>query len=405
MSSDSNRKYLILVPDGMSDIPGSSPTPMESARTPWMDKIASLGELGIAETIPKGMDAGSDVANLAIMGYSPSEIYTGRAPFEAISMGISLKPNDLAFRLNLVTLERNFTMMADHSSDHISTPEAHEIARSLEPEAEHLGLKIYPGVSYRNLLVWTDGPDGCITHPPHDIPGEPIAHFLPKGPGADVLIRLMLKSWKILENHPVNQRRAKRCQGTANSVWPWGQGRPPKIPTLKERFGIEGSVVAAVDLIRGIGKYAGLDIIDVIGATGYLDTNYEGKVEAALKSLENRDFVYLHVEAPDEAGHSGQKDLKIKAIEDFDNRILGPILTGLEKFAEWRILLMPDHCTPVNLRTHTSDPVPYVLLDSANWKADATTNLKFSETTAKSHNSEVQSGQLLINRLLNRESA
>jgi 2,3-bisphosphoglycerate-independent phosphoglycerate mutase len=215
----------------------------------------------------------------------------------------------------------------------------------------------------------------------------------------------MLKSWKILENHPVNQRRAKRCQGTANSVWPWGQGRPPKIPTLKERFGIEGSVVAAVDLIRGIGKYAGLDIIDVVGATGYLDTNYEGKVEAALKSLENRDFVYLHVEAPDEAGHSGQKDLKIKAIEDFDNRILGPILTGLEKFAEWRILLMPDHCTPVNLRTHTSDPVPYVLLDSANWKADATTNLKFSETTAKSHNSEVQSGQLLINRLLNRESA
>lgn len=374
MSSDSDVKYIILVPDGMADLPMpqlDGATPLKAAKTPWMDKLANAGTVGTARTIPEGMDPGSDVANLSIMGYSPREVYTGRAPFEAASMGVSLLPNDVAFRLNLVTLERNYTVMADHSADHISTAEAHDIIEEMVPVAEDFGLAIVPGVSYRNLLVWRDGPEHCVTHAPHDFPGEPIATKLPTGQGADVLLRLILKSWKLFETHSVNQRRKRRCQGPANSVWPWGQGRPPRIKTLKQRFGISGAVVAAVDLVRGIGKYAGLDLIDVPGATGYLDTNYQGKVDAALASLKEKDFVFLHVEAPDEAGHSGQLDLKIKAIEDFDEKVVGPILAGLHEFPRWRVLLMPDHHTPTSTRVHSSEPVPFILLDSEKWDPDA----------------------------------
>ncbi|HMK35292.1 MAG TPA: cofactor-independent phosphoglycerate mutase [Desulfomonilaceae bacterium] len=370
MSSVSETKYVILVPDGTGDLPVpelDGATPLEAAKTPWMDKMAAAGKIGLARTVPEGMEPGSDVANLSIMGYSPSEVYTGRAPFEAASMGVNLRKNDLAFRLNFVTLDRNYTMMADHSADHISTQEAHEIARSIAFEAEAFGMLLVPGVSYRNLLVWKDGPNGMVTHPPHDIPGEFIDKYLPAGPGSDVLLRFIIKSWKILEEHPVNQRRLKRCQGPANSVWPWGQGRAPKMQTLKQRFGISGAVVAAVDLVRGIGKYAGLEMMNVPGATGYLDTNYEGKVQAALTSLKDKDLVFLHVEAPDEAGHSGQRDLKIKAIEDFDEKVVGPVLEGLQEFPKWRVLLMPDHRTPVASRTHSAHPVPFVILDSADW--------------------------------------
>jgi 2,3-bisphosphoglycerate-independent phosphoglycerate mutase len=404
MSSVSDTKYLILVPDGMADLPVpelNGATPLKAAKTPWMDKMSATGKIGLARTVPEGMEPGSDVANLSIMGYSPSGVYTGRAPFEAASMGVNLRGNDLAFRLNLVTLERNYTLMADHSADHISTPEAHEIAQSLAFEAEELGLALVPGVSYRNLLVWKDGPDGVVTHAPHDIPGEDIAKFLPTGPGSDVLLRLIIKSWKILEEHPVNQRRLKRCQGPANSVWPWGQGRPPKMRTLKERFGISGAVVAAVDLVRGIGKYAGLEIVQVPGATGYLDTNYEGKAHAALESLKDRDFVFLHVEAPDEAAHSGQLDLKIKAIEDFDEKIVGPVLAGLREFPKWRVLLMPDHRTPISMRTHSADPVPFVLLDSGDWDpAGEVSGVAFDEQAAEASDWLVEDASKLMDMLL-----
>jgi 2,3-bisphosphoglycerate-independent phosphoglycerate mutase len=404
MSSVSETKYLILVPDGMADLPVpelSGATPLKAAKTPWMDKMAFAGKIGLARTVPEGMEPGSDVANLSIMGYSPSEVYTGRAPFEAASMGVNLQANDLAFRLNLVTLERNYTVMADHSADHISTQEANEIARSLAFEAEDLGLLLFPGVSYRNLLVWKNGPSGIVTHPPHDIPGQDISKYLPTGPGADVLLRLMIKSWRILEEHPVNQRRLKRGQGPANSVWPWGQGRPPKMQTLKERFGISGSVVAAVDLVRGIGKYAGLEIIEVPGATGYLDTNYEGKAQAALESLKEKNFTFLHVEAPDEAGHSGQIDLKIKAIEDFDEKIVGPVLEGLKEFPKWRILLTPDHRTPLSMRTHSTDPVPFVLLDSGEWDpAKEVTDQGFDEESAEATDWFVEDASKLMEMLL-----
>lgn len=408
MSLASKKKYLILVPDGMADAldpEGENGTSLETAKTPWMDRMAAAGLIGLTRTIPRGMDPGSDVANLSIMGYSPSEVYTGRAPFEAASMGVGLGADDLAFRLNLVTLDRNYTIMADHSADHISSPEAKEIVASIAPMVESVGLQLVAGVSYRNLMVWTNGPEGCVTNPPHDFPGRPIDDRLPSGPGASVLLRIIIKSWKILEHHPVNLRRVKRGQGPANSVWPWGQGKPPRVRTLNEQFGITGSVVAAVDLVKGIGEYAGLECIDVPGATGYLDTNYEGKVEAAFATLKEKDFVFLHVEAPDEAGHSGQRDLKIKAIEDFDERIAGPILRGLQEFGDWRILLMPDHQTPVATRLHSSEPVPFILLDSDQWNASSDEEVpRFSETRAQATGRYIDDATKMVRILLERES-
>lgn len=405
MLSDSKTKYLILVPDGMADsveLDSDVGTCLESAETPWMDKMAACGMVGSTRTIPQGMDAASDVANLSIMGYSPLEVYSGRAPFEAASMGIWLGPNDLAFRLNLVTLERNYTVMSDHSADHVTTTEAKEIISSLAPMVEDMGLYVHAGVSYRNLLIWRNGPEDIVTHPPHDFPGELVPIHYPSGPGADVLIRVIIKSWKILENHPVNVRRKNRCQGVANSIWPWGQGKPPRMRTLNERFGISGAVVAAVDLVKGIGAYAGLEPIHVEGATGYLDTNYQGKVQAALDALKDRDLVYLHVEAPDEAGHSGQRDLKLKAIQDFDEKVVGPILEGLSEFTHWRILLMPDHQTPVESRVHTSGPVPFILLDSEQWASrDPDDSSRFSEKAALGSGTVVNSASELIEILLN----
>jgi len=294
--------------------------------------------------------------------------------------------------------------MADHSADHISTAEAHEIMASLAPEIESMGMTVMPGVSYRNLLVWPDGPDKCVTHPPHDFLGEPIALKLPHGEGSDALLRLIVRSWKLLEDHPVNERRVKRCQGPANSVWPWGQGKAPRIPTLKDRFGITGAVVAAVDLVRGLGKYAGLDIIEVPGATGYLDTNYQGKVQCALDALKEKDFVFVHIEAPDETSHSGQIDLKIRAIEDFDEKVVGPILQGLEAFPRWRILLMPDHYTPIAIRTHSSDPVPFILLDSRQWSRSPNESTGgFTEEAAVSTGRVVEDGSKLIELLLSND--
>jgi len=407
MSSDSKIKYVIMVPDGMGDSPIpelGNVTPLKAAKTPWMDRMAAAGDIGLTRTVPQGMDPGSDIANLSIMGYSPLQVYTGRAPFEAAAMGVKLRENDLAFRLNLVTLERNYTIMADHSADHISTQEAKEIIAFLAPEIEAMGLSVLPGVSYRNLLVWRNGPEGCVTHAPHDFPGEEVAGRFPSGNGADVLLRLIVKSWKLLDEHPVNQRRRTRCQGVANSIWPWGQGKPPRIKTLKERFGITGSVVAAVDLIRGIGKYAGLEMREVEGATGYLDTNYQGKVNAALNALKKQDFVFLHVEAPDEAAHSGQLELKMKAIEDFDEKIVGPVLEGLQQYPRWRILLMPDHHTPTATRVHTSDPVPFILLDSKQWKkAPENSPNSFSEDAATAAGKMIDDATKMIEILLNRE--
>ena len=360
-------KLVILLGDGMADHPIDAldgKTPLEAAETPNMDRIARAGRGGLATTVPAGMPPGSDVANLAVMGYDPERYYSGRAPLEAAAMGVALGPDDVAFRCNLVNVDLEKGIMVDYSAGHISSEEGHELITSLSKAQSD--ARLYPGVSYRNLLVQekNDGLAADCT-PPHDITGQPIAGHLPKGEGSEILRELMASSVPILASHPVNLRRAAQGKRPANMIWLWGQGKAPSMPRFREMWGIEGAVISAVDLLKGMGVYAGLEVIDVSGATGVLDTNYEGKVAACLDALDRVDFVYLHVEAPDEMGHDGLLDKKIEAIRRFDRRIVGPVLAGLEKSGfDWRVLVLPDHPTPIALRTHTSEPVPFAMMGS-----------------------------------------
>jgi 2,3-bisphosphoglycerate-independent phosphoglycerate mutase len=359
-------KYIVLLGDGMSDekideLGGK--TPLQAAKTPNMDFMAKRGKLGLARTVPKGLPPGSDVANLSVFGYDPASCYTGRSPLEAASMGVELGKNDVAFRVNLINLHPHGSKiyMQDYSAGHISTADGRELLEELQ---KHLGddeFQFYPGVGYRHLLVWRNGQERITTIPPHDITGKDIVDFLPKGEGADRLINLMNSSQLIFHNHPQYKRRLEDNQHPANSIWLWGQGKSPQMATFADKFGLSGAVISAVDLIKGIGIYAGMEIINVPGATGYIDTNYRGKAEAALKALAHKDYVYLHVEAPDEASHSGELADKIRAIEDFDALVVGPVLDGIKEFGDYRILCTPDHPTPVKLMTHTSEPVPFIL--------------------------------------------
>ena len=338
-------------------------TPLEAARTPNMDWLAARGVFGLAHVIPKGFPPGSDVGNMSIMGYDPALYHTGRSPLEAASMGVALGPKDIAFRCNLVTFggSGSDTVMEDFTSGHITTEEAGTIIRDLAGALGGDGTEFFPGVSYRHLMVWRDGKEKMETTPPHDITGQNISGFMPKGDGADRLLELMAASQAILADHPVNQSRQARGQRRATSIWLWGQGRAPALPPLTKRFGIKGGVISAVDIIHGLGVYAGLQRIDVPGITGFLDTNYRGKGEYGVKSLENNDFVFIHVEATDEAGHMGDVEKKIQALEDFDEKVVGTVLKGMAHRKDWRVLLMPDHPTAIALKTHVSDPVPFVL--------------------------------------------
>lgn len=364
-------KYVVIIGDGMADRPLKElggKTPLQKAFTPNMDKIAAEGIIGIVRTIPRDFHPGSDIANLSILGYNPLEFYTGRAPFEAASIGIRLEEDDVPFRCNLVTLRYNKhktkAVMEDYSSGHITTEEAKELIHEIDRELGTEEIHFYPGVSYRHIMVWSKGEADIECVPPHDITGKDITDYLPIGIGEDVLRKMMLRSTGILERHPVNKKRLMSGMKPANSLWLWGQGKKPKLPTFREKYSLDGSLVSAVDLARGIGIYAGFEILDVPGITGYLDTNYLGKAEASLKALEKVDFAYIHVEAPDEAGHSGNYKDKIKAIEDIDALVVGTVIRGLEKFKEYRILLMPDHATPIEVRTHTDEPVPFAIFDS-----------------------------------------
>lgn len=359
-------KYIVLLGDGMPDEGIDSlggKTPLEFARTPMMDFMAKRGRLGLAKTIPAGYPPGSDVANLSVFGYDPRACYTGRSPLEAASMGVELGRDDVAFRLNLVNLRREngMILMGDYSSGHITTEEGRELVEALGRELGSEEFEFHPGVSYRHLLVWRNGRERLELTPPHDISGKCIDGHLPKGDGAPVLLDLMERSRSILEAHPLYRQRLDAGKTPANSIWLWGQGKAPRMETYQEKFGLTGAVISAVDLVRGIGVYAGLEVIKVPGATGYLDTNYRGKAEAALSALERLDFVYLHVEAPDESSHSGSIENKVRAIEDFDSMIVGPICEGMRKFGEYRILCTPDHPTPLRLMTHTSEPVPFII--------------------------------------------
>ncbi len=364
-------KYVVIIGDGMADRPIKEldgKTPLQQAFTPYMDRLAQGGIIGKVRTVPQGLYPGSDVANLSILGYNPLEFYTGRAPLEAASIGIHLHADDVPFRCNLVTLRydqyRKKAVMDDYSSGHITTEEAKELIQEIDKQLGTEDIHFHQGVSYRHLMVWSRGPVDIECIPPHDILGKEITDYLPVGNGEDIVRKMMLGSTGILERHPVNTERIKQGKKPANSIWLWGQGKKPALPTFKQKYSVDGALVSAVDLTRGIGIYVGFEILKVPGITGYLDTNYIGKAEESLRALKQVDFVYIHVEAPDEAGHSGNYRDKIKAIEDFDNLVVGTVLRGLEGFREYRILLMPDHATPVEIRTHSDEPIPFVIFDS-----------------------------------------
>lgn len=397
-------KILILLGDGMSDQPVAeldNKTPLQAAKTPNMDMMARNGLMGLAHTVPEGLPPGSDVANLSVFGYDPRTCYTGRSPLEALSMGIALGPDDVAFRMNMVTLKPHGSKvyMEDFSAGHIGSEESHQLVATLQEELGNERFQFFPGVGYRHLMVWRGGKDGMKAVPPHDISGKSILDYLPVGDGADELIWLMNAAQMALHKHPVNLAREKRGELSANSVWLWGHGKMPKLVSYREKFGLSGAVISAVDLLKGIGVCAGLDVINVPGATGYIDTNYQGKAEAALKAFEDHDFVYVHVEAPDEASHNGSLQHKIQAIEDFDRLVVGTVLEQAGRFDDLRILCCPDHPTPVALKTHTSDPVPFVIYRQSKPEGNGATG--YDEFQAKGTGLVVKEGHRLLEMLLN----
>ncbi|MEA3362503.1 MAG: cofactor-independent phosphoglycerate mutase [Thermodesulfobacteriota bacterium] len=399
-------KYIILLGDGMSDEPIAElggKTPMEAAKTPYMDRLSQTGKIGLAATVPEGYPPGSDVANLSVFGYDPADCYSGRSPLEAASMGVELGPEDVAFRMNFIWLEAHYgkLYMGDFSAGHISTEEARQLVETLQEELGGDDFNFFPGVSYRHLMVWKNGKDQLTFTPPHDISTYSIEGHLPQGEGADTLLDLTNSAQMLLNSHPVNNQRVAEKQLPANSVWFWGHGRKPIMETYQQRYNLTGSVISAVDLIRGIGVNAGLNIIEVPGATGYLDTNYRGKAEYAINSLKESDFVYVHVEAPDEAGHGGLIKEKIEAIESFDRDVVGTIIENMAEIGDCRILITPDHPTPVEKRTHTSDPVPYILFDSRHASDSQAT--AYSEAEAKRCGEIVPGHQLLSMLLDNRD--
>ncbi|NJD38052.1 MAG: cofactor-independent phosphoglycerate mutase [Geobacter sp.] len=396
-------KIIVLLGDGMSDEPCAEldgKTPLQAAHTPNMDRMAQAGLVGLAQTVPAGLPPGSDVANLSVFGYDPRSCYTGRSPLEAVSMGVELGPNDVAFRMNLVTLtpHNGRVYMEDFSAGHIGSEESHQLIKALQDQLGNGQFQFYPGVGYRHLLVWRDGKDTMTATPPHDISGKEVLTYLPKGEGADELISLMNSSQMVLHNHPINKQREAREELPASSVWLWGHGKSPVLQPYREKFGLSGAVISAVDLMKGIGLCAGLEVINVPGATGYIDTNYQGKADAALAALERLDFVYLHVEAPDEASHSGSLENKLKAIEDFDRLVVGTVLAGADRFDDLRILCCPDHPTPVRLKTHTSDPVPFVIYRHGQQLGNGAT--AYDEQQARATGLLLEQGSMLMERLL-----
>lgn len=395
-------KTIILLGDGMADEPINDlggKTPLEVAQTPFMDSLASTGELGMARTVKAGFPPGSDVANMTVLGLDPGKYYTGRAPIEAVSMNVDLTENDTAFRINLVTVSPrgDGLVMEDYCSDHITTEEASELIRDLRKIVkDNPAIEMYPGFEYRHLMVihGYDHP-GLKTTPPHDIMDERVEKYLPDD---RLLTDLMKASMDALKDHPVNLERRRKGKREATSLWPWGEGKAKKVPTLQEEYAVSGAMISAVDLLKGLGRLRGMEVILVPGATGWIDTNYAGKAQAALDALSRHDLVYVHVEAPDESGHGGLLKEKIKSIEDFDRLIVGHVLAGLEKSGDsFRILVLPDHPTPIAKRTHTSDPVPYVLYDSSGGTKIERT---FTERQARESGIFIEEGYRLLSKLL-----
>ena len=376
-------------------------TPLEVAKKPNIDRLARGGRLGMVKTVPDGLKPGSDVANLSAMGYDPLKCYTGRSPLEAVSIGIQMDDTDVAFRCNLVTLsddaEYAEKTMVDYSSGEITTAEAAELIRAVDEAFRTDEILFYPGISYRHCMIWHQGPVGLNLTPPHDISDRKITEYLPQNP---VILDLMKRSYEVLKDHPINQDRMARGLNPANSIWLWGEGTRPGVTGFEAAYGVKASVISAVDLIKGIGLCAGMKVIEVEGATGNIDTNFKGKGEAALKTLlDGQDLVYIHVEAPDECGHHGDLEGKIQAIERIDQDIVGPLLKGLEEAGEdYSILVMPDHPTPISIKTHISDPIPYLLYCSTDVTDSGIDT--YTEKTGKSTGVYVEPGYLLMQQLL-----
>lgn len=396
-------KYVVVLGDGMADEPIEAiggKTPLEYANTPVMDELSKQSEIGLAKTIPDGMKPGSDTANLAVSGYDPKKYYTGRSPLEALSIGVDMKDTDIAIRCNIVTvsddnLPYEEKTIIDHSSSEISTEDAAVLLEAVRKELETDVYKYYLGTSYRHLTIWDKGEVVELT-PPHDILGNVIGEYLPK---QEELREMMKKSYDILNNHPLNVERAKKGLNKANSIWFWGAGTRPALDSFEEKHHKKGVMISAVDLLKGIAVGAGLTNIEVEGADGTLETNYEGKAQAAVQALtkDGYDFAYIHVEAPDEMGHQGSLERKVKAIENLDGRVIRLVKEGMEAAGEpFRMLVMPDHPTPIACRTHTSDPVPYMLYDSTDLKDES---WDYNEKEAKKSGNYTDLGYTLINHL------
>ncbi len=402
-------KYVVLLCDGMADTPFDDlggKTPMEMAVKPTMDALARKSELGLVKTVPEGLSPGSDVANLAVLGYNAADCYTGRSPLEAANIGIEMTNEDVAMRCNLVTLsdEENYAdkTILDYCAGDIHTAEADEIIKTVQTALGGGDFDFYTGTAYRHCLVWHGGKTdiGKLT-PPHDITGRVIGEYLPLDPAAAPLLDMMKKSYDLLKDHPVNQSRIARGLAPANAIWLWGHGTKPQLKNFEDCYGVKGAMVSAVDLLKGIARLNGMTVCEVEGATGYIDTNFEGKRDAAIEALKNgHDLVYIHLEAPDECGHRGEAENKVKAIEEIDKRVLAPLLKELEQMGDYTLLICPDHPTPLCVKTHTSDPVPYLLYRS---KAPLDSNLdRFTEACAASTGHFIEKGYTLMNRILGR---
>jgi len=399
-------KYIVLLCDGMSDYPVEAlgnKTPLEYADTPNMDALAPYSEIGLAKTVPDGMSPGSDVANLSVVGYDPAAYYTGRSPLEAANMGINLGDNDVAMRTNLVTLSDEETFadktMVDYCAGDISTAEAKELIAAVQEAMGNKVYSFYPGVSYRHCLVWKNGTVdiGKLT-PPHDISGKVIGPYLNTNPLAKELIAMMEQSNAVLKDHPVNLKRIAEGKRPATHIWLWGQGSRPQLANFEQKTGLKGTMISAVDLLKGIARCSDMEIAEVEGATGYLDTNFDGKAQAAIDALKKgQDYVYIHVEAPDECGHRGEVENKPKAISIIDHKILGPVLQAVKEMDDFTLLIMPDHPTPLSIMTHSSDPVPYLL-----YRSNKPVNgpKVFNEKTATDSGILIEKAYTLIDRMI-----
>ena len=398
-------KYIVVLGDGMSDEPIAAlggKTPLAVAKTPQMDDLASKGELGMVQNVPAGMSPGSEVANLSVMGYDPKVVFTGRSPLEALSVGVEMEPDDIIFRCNVVTLTEEEPYpektIVDHSSGEISTAEADQLMDAIREAFNDETFQFYTGTSYRHIMVWKHGRLATL-EPPHDHLTQKTGPFLPK---EEVLKQFMEKSFDILNNHPVNLKRAAEGKRKANSLWYWGAGTKPSLSSFEEKTGLKGAVISAVDLLKGIAVGANMHICQVEGATGSIDTNYEGKAQATIDALlkEGCDFAYIHVEAPDEMGHQGELDHKILAIEDLDSRIIAPVRKAMEEAGEdYRMLVLPDHPTPLRIRTHSPEPVPYVLYDST---MERKTAQRYTEEEAMATGHFEPQGHVLMERFLSK---